>query len=541
MPSEITGHVSQAEWRWVILISVTFLLVSFLPFLVFAGLNPGADWQFMGAIHRPTDAAASMSRIVQGAEGYWLVDFVYTAAPQEHALIEPVYPLLGRLSQATLRSPVTIFHSVRLLAGFFMYLAIYQLAAAIWVKVRARREFFILAAVGSGLGWLAITVFYVRPSQLLDILVPQAFPFYAGLINVHFPLAIMSLSLLVAALLPVFRPGEVAEPGVNNNALMAFLTGMVLSLVYPDALLPVSAAFLGTMIVHQIEQGRITQREWRWGLWVLVPALPIVAYLFLSWLTNPVIQAWIVQRSVTLPSLWMLPVGIGLPLLVALPGLWRAVTKFEPDGDRFMLLWLVAMLGLAYLTGLKQSLLIGLMLPVAYFATRALEDVWLPRVNRLVRRRLYIVLIPLVTLSNLLMLILPLFPVLNGWQPRVPVLNEEYMVAMNWLEPRTTFDDVVLASDDVAMWLPVWAKSRTVYGHPAETINADEARQAVREWYTADNLTTCDRVLDDYRVSYVIVGPAELQIGDVRCTEQLELALSVGAVDVYRVPPVRLD
>jgi hypothetical protein len=544
MPSDYTGHVKRAEWRWVVLVSLTLLLISFLPFIIIAGLNPGSGWQFMGALHHPADAAASISRIVQGAEGRWLVDFLHTPIPQEGALVEPVYALLGHLSQVTLRSPVTMFHSVRLLAGFFMYLALYQLAASIWVKVRTRREFFVLAAIGSGLGWLYALLLPGQPAVLLDLEVPQAFPFYAGLINVHFPLAIMSLSLLVAALLPVFRPGELSEPGVNNSALSAFLAGLLLSLVYPDALLPVALAFAGSMVARWIGHRKVTVREWRWGLWVLVPALPIVSYLLLTLVTNPAMQTWLLQRGRDLPAVWMLPVGLGLPLLVALPGLWRGITEFEPDGDRFMLLWLLSMLLLSYLPGLGQSMLAGLMLPVAYFATRSLEDVWLKMINRLTRRRLYIVLIPLIAASHLLVLMLPLTPILSNWPPSGAILDDEYLAAMTWLEPRTDFDDVVLASPEVSMWIPVWTEARVVYGHPAETLNAPELRSQVYTWYTLDESTdetgdtaACDDLLRILAVDYVVVGFHERDIGAATCAGELEQVLSAGAVDVYQVPP----
>ncbi len=540
MPSEYTGHVTRAEWRWVVLVSLTLLVISFLPFIIIAGLNPGSGWQFMGAVHHPVDAAASLSRIVQGAEGRWLMDFLHTPIPQEGALVEPVYALLGHLSQLTLRSPVTMFHTVRLLAGLFMYLAIYQLAASIWLKVRTRREFFVLVVIGSGLGWLFTLLVPGSSALLLDLEVPQAFPFYAGLINVHFPLAIMSLALLVVALLPVFRPGELSEPGVNNSALTAFLAGLLLSLVYPDALLPVALAFTGSMITRWIGHRKVTVREWRWGLWVLVPALPIVSYLLLTLVTNPAMQTWLLQRGNDLPALWALPIGLGLPLLVALPGLWRGITQFEPDGDRFMLLWLLSMLVLSYLPGLGQSLLIGLMLPIAYFATRSLEDVWLKMVSRLMRRRLYIVLIPLIAASNLLVLMLPLTPIISGWPPSGSILDDEYLIAMTWLEPRTDFEDVVLASPEVGLWLPVWAKTRTVYGHPAETLNAQELRSQVQNWYTldaSDDTAACDNLLRVLEVDYVIVGFHERDIGDAACTDTLEQVLSVGAVAVYRVPP----
>jgi hypothetical protein len=50
-----------------------------------------------------------------------------------------------------------MFHVARVFASLFMYVALYQLAASIWSRVRARRVFFVVASIGAGLGSLKKT------------------------------------------------------------------------------------------------------------------------------------------------------------------------------------------------------------------------------------------------------------------------------------------------------------------------------------------------------------------------------------------------
>src|SRR5688500_8825855 len=147
--SSYTGFVTRSEWRWVFLVSITLLLFSFTPFIAIAILNPpNANWQFMGAIHDHQDSAASMARIRQGLEGQMLVQFAHTPEQHTGALIHPIYALLGQLSRLTIPSPILWFHLGRMIVSLFMYVAIYQLGASIWVKINTRQIFFVIASIG---------------------------------------------------------------------------------------------------------------------------------------------------------------------------------------------------------------------------------------------------------------------------------------------------------------------------------------------------------------------------------------------------------
>ncbi|MCA9914739.1 MAG: hypothetical protein KC496_15405, partial [Anaerolineae bacterium] len=194
MQTRITGHVVRSEWRWVIWMSVTLLLISFLPFLLLASFRPpGDDWQFMGVLHDHYDGAANLSRIQQGIDGNWLVDLRYSPEPYESALMQPIYTVLGQFARLTLPSPIMIFHLIRVLAAMLMFLTIYQLAASIWVKTRTRRIFFLIASVGSGLGWLAIFFGTAENMLLPDLVLPQLYPLYSANANVHYPLAMAAV------------------------------------------------------------------------------------------------------------------------------------------------------------------------------------------------------------------------------------------------------------------------------------------------------------------------------------------------------------
>jgi hypothetical protein len=224
---------------------------------------------------------------------------------------------------------------------------------------------------------------------------------------------------------------------------------------------------------------------------------------------------------------------MGLPLLVALPGIWRAIRRFEADGDRFMLLWLVAILIAMYLpTNVQRRFAVGLMLPLAYFAARALEDYWLPRLNRHWRYRLFAIIAPVMMFSNLFVLFTPILPVLIN-QPQNAsglFLWRDYLPAFDWIRIETEPTDVILAAPQVGTWLPGWAEATVVYGHPYETIDADAKREAVIDWYEG---VGCEDLLEAYDIAYVVYGPEEREIGEGACLNGLSLVARIGRIEIY--------
>jgi hypothetical protein len=174
-----------------------------------------------------------------------------------------------------------------------------------------------------------------------------------------------------------------------------------------------------------------------------------------------------------------------------------------------------------------------MMIPIAYFATRAIEDVWMPRIARRWRNLIFAVFVPLVAFSQILMLFLPVLPVVTGSPERAVgiFLPREYRDVFDWLRDHTRPDDVVLASPVVSAWIPGWAHARVVYGHPYETLNAEVKLAEVEDWYSGSS--ACAALLDAYNVRFVLYGDEERQLGDAPCLANLNLVARSGNVAIY--------
>lgn len=536
MQSGYTAHITPSEWRWVIFVSVGLVLFAFTPFLLmFLGNVPGVDWQFMGVLNNHRDGATYLSKMMLGMEGEWVVHFQHTPEDHSGAFIQVIYPILGHVARVTNLPLVVLFHVARVAASLFMYMAIYQLASSIWMRLRTRRIFFIVLAVGAGLGWLYAPLTGGKVDTP-DLSIPEAFPFYSSLVNVHFPLTLACLALLASIVIEALRPGVDEEPGVNNGGLVAALLSLALAFLYPQALVPIGAGLGIYIAIRWIRAGYPSMRELRWLLVVTLPAVPMAAYYLAVVMYNPAMAEWNSQNVTSAPSPLALLLGFGVPLLIALPGIYRALRRFEADGDQFMLIWLLVMLVTIYLpTNIQRRFAVGIMIPIVYFATRSLEDFWFQHINRRWRYRLFGLVIPIMMLTQIFVLLTPLLPLaINKPEDSQGLfLQRDYVAAFEWLQKRARLNDVVLASENVSLWLPSWAGMRVVYGHPYETLEAEVKQQQVLDWFDSGTSSDCDALLNRYNIRFVVVGPQERALGETDCPNRLTTVFTYGSVTIY--------
>ncbi|MDZ4767804.1 MAG: hypothetical protein SGJ24_01630 [Chloroflexota bacterium] len=526
-----TTYITPKEWRWLITVSSLLALLVFAP-LMWVALRGTENWQFMGALHNYRDGATYLSKIELGYSGSWLVYFQHTPEDHAGAFIQVLYLALGHLARVISVSPLIAFHVARLGAALIMYIALYQFAAVMWSRIRTRRTFFVIASIGSGFGWLLAPLLQTETFPDFALL-PEAYSFFSTLVNVHFPLTFAVLALLAAMLILALRPGLTATTSIFIYPSIIIFS-LLLALLYPQALVPIAAALTAytALLFWRRHPGALYSL--RLLLTLTLPALPFAAYYALTVRYNPMMAAWNAQNLTPPPSLPVMLLGFGLPLLLAIPAIFRAARRFELDGDRLLLLWIAAILVAVYLpttTGRRYA--VGMIIPIAYFATRAIEDVWLRYVARRWRTFIFVLVSMVIAISPMIMLFLPIVSALVGY-PQAAVgifLERDYAVAFGWLRDRTDAADVVLASPVVSTWIPGWVGSRVVAGHPYETLNAVEKEASVRAWYAGT--AECSALIAPFNIKYVIVGPQERAIGTTACIDTMRVAAVIDDVTIY--------
>ncbi|NWF69841.1 MAG: hypothetical protein HXY40_12220 [Chloroflexi bacterium] len=553
MQSRYAVHIIiPAEWRWVIFAGSGLVLLAFLPFLwVALSSSAQSNWQFMGMIGvNYRDGATYLAKMLQGVDGSWTVQFLHTPEAHDGFFLQALYLLLGHAARLGGLPIVVMFHIARVGAALFMYLAIYQLGATIWMRVRTRRIFFVIASVGAGFGWLfLLLVPNAADAAVPDISIPEAFPLFSTYVNVHFPLTIAFLSLLASVFIVAFRPGMEELPGLSNGGVLVILLTLLLGLLYPQTLVPLGSALILLFIIRSLRQKRFDQHTFYWSLLLLLPAAPLFVYYKVITDTNPILAEWNRQNVTLAPNPLVLVIGLGLPLLLALPAIYRALRRFEADGDQLMLAWLVAMLVAIYFpSDIQRRFAAGIMLVIAYFATRAVEDFWFNYIARRWRTRAFVLALPVMAFSQIFILIGPVLALLIGNPQAVAgmVLERDYRAVFQWLRDNGEQGDIILASPNVSIWLPGWTGERVIYGHPFETMQADQKRAAVVAWYTSSSAEECTALLNGaytlttgYTVRYILVGPEERALGsdltavESQCLDSVQWVARIGEVDIY--------
>lgn len=509
------ADVSTQEWRWVVFFGGLFVILTLIPY-AWAMAISGDSWRFLGILTNPQDGATYFSKIRQGMNGNWLFELRYTPEKHDPAGMFSFYLLLGHIARLLNFSPVVVFHLARLATSLFMFTALYQLGAKVWQRIRPRRLFFFLASIGSGLGWLAI-IFFGADDLAPDLNVPEAFPLYAAYINPHFPLSIGCLALLTSIILQVYRPGFEEAPTAENGGLPVIVYSIILAIIQPPALVGIGGALMAFILISSYRQREIPWHEIRWAAMILLPAFPVLLYYMLVFQTNDMFSRFNEQNITPSPNILLTLSGYGILLILAIPGIVRAVRRFERDGDQFMLLWLVVNIIAIYIPySLQRRFLIGLIIPIVYFAVRSLEDYWFDHIKKGWQGVILILAFMLLIPSNIIVLGIPLYGAVANRESGADagiLLNKDYIEVYDWLADVGHKDEVALAATNTSLWLPARTDLRVVYGHPFETVPAEKRENQMKDFFSGRDCTTlfeADRL--NFEISYVIYGPLEREI-----------------------------
>jgi hypothetical protein len=93
--------------------------------------------------------------------------------------------------------------------------------------------------------------------------------------------------------------------------------------------------------------------------------------------------------------------------------------------------------------------------------------------------------------------------------------------ALVWIKENSRNEDIILAKPELSVFIPNIAERRVVYGHPFETIHAEQQKKAVTGYYSGKmNPAETEAFLKDNRIRYIMFeldnGANTLQIAEER-------------------------
>lgn len=496
---------ARRDGSFVLSIILFVIAVTGIPYLL-AATTAAPDFAFGGFLLNPIDGNSYLAKMQLGWQGEWLFTLPYSSEPGAGALLFTFYIFLGHLSRLTGLPLLITFHLVRLVSLVVMLLALHRFLRAVFPDPAMQRMAFGLAALGSGMGWLALPL----GSLTSDFWVAEAYPFLSAYANPHFPLGL-------ALLLSILTLPNRAAPGADwHSGLLgewpAGIAAFLLALVSPFGVviaLMVLGAFAALEALSPNSKNRIPPGDSIKNLilgrfaWVLLGGGPLL--LNYSWVaaSHPQLSAWNAQNLTPSPPMWDLVLSLSPALILALPGGWWAVRRGNAE-QRILVVWAVLGLLLMYLPlGLQRRFIQGLYVPLVGLAVLGVALLTQPRAR--VYKSLVIALFALALPTNLIILMLAG----HGIQTRDPwlYLSAGESQALSWLATHTPQEALVLAAPQTGLFIPAHSGRRVFYGHPFETIDAERRAALVRAYFIGDPESEAGLLLD--RADYVFVGPRE--------------------------------
>lgn len=462
------------------------LLIS-LPF-VYAFQSGNAESIFGGFLINPIDGHSYLAKMQQGFQGEWRFVLPFTAEPGQGAYLFLFYLGLGHIARVSHLPLIFVFHGFRIFGSVLLIWSLQKLFKNMFSERNDQNLALLMSVVGSGLGWVAI----LAGMFTSDFWVAEIYPFLSMYTNPHFALG---LALLVFSLIP-----EDKSFHWKKIAL-----GIVLGIVQPFAVV-IGVLVLSGMVITGIKgKGSLIENtkssSYFWSLLGLaIGGGLILIYQYWSILADPVLRYWNQQNVTSSPGLMDLLISLSPCLVLAGLGLKRA---WREESGKMMVIWSLASLLLALMPwNLQRRFLTGIYVPLAGLSVFGIKEI---AARKWISYRY--------TAISVLLLIIPtnFIIVFSGVQAAAVQDSKIYLDVnlangLDWINKNTKPDSLILANSQTGLYIPSQTGRRVVYGHPFETIHAEEELKFLEEYFVKPKDTQYyKKQLEERNIDYLFL------------------------------------
>ena len=496
---------------------IVFLFLITLPY-VYALRVAGDEYIFGGFLLNPIDGNSYLAKMYEGWRGELRFTLPYTAEKSSGGYLFLLYLSLGQIARIVGESRILLFHLARIIASLLMLASLHRFLTFTLEDHRVKLTAFSIAALGGGLGWIAL-LFGLFTS---DFWVAEGYPFLASFANPHFPLGI-------ALLLYLFTFAENKRPEILEVWWRNLFAPFLLGLVMPFGVILALLVLLGLAVwelyprFNQFKESTIVRRTF----WIFLGGAPVLLYDL--WVINQdwLLAIWNAQNKTPSPTLIDLLFSLSPVLLLAiftLPWAFRS----ESRNIRLLVVWSLVGLVLLYIPwGLQRRFMMGIFIPLSTLAAIGLGKI-------AKSARMYTLLTILLILFIIPTNIIVLLASIHGAEKhdnQLYLTKEEYQ-AYQWIEANTPPDSIILAAPDDGLMIPGYTGRRVFYGHPFETPDAGQELIRVTSFFQSDFNHT-NPLLN--QADYLFVGPRERNLGWNSSPDMLQVVYKNPQVTVYQV------
>lgn len=540
-------RIDAREWAWVFIVAAVIILMSTLPY-VFGHYFQTPEKIFNGAVNNRQDYAVYITMMKLGARGEWSNRFMFSSEAPRGAYLRMGYIFLGHVSRVLGLGLELTYHIARVFFGYIACIAIYFLIANCFPELYWRRTAFILAIIGSGLGWIQLMIkWWPEPGiSPIDFWFMDPYIFFGLLTFPHF----MAVTALISAMLG-FSISFISDPAWWKWVL-TMLCSLLIQTINPLAVILGDIAVFGAFVVRWWQQGRIIRRDLSFLLTLTFFQMPLLLYNVKVIVSDSTWRKFVDQNVTLSPPIIYYLLGFFIFWPFVWMGIWsflnqitrtRSLSETYPNllVEGSVMCWLVLAMFLAYSpVNLQRRFMHAYTLPLAILAIVGLRDILFPWIRKYmpnwIASRSQFIAILIVFFASISSIALVLSSILYLSQRPSNLYDSAHLVrAVDWIGSQADTGDVVLSGELTGQLVASRIGIPVYLGHPIETLCYKQKSADVDEFYKSQSNIDLIRSAG---VRWIIHGPSEREIG-VISQDKIHLYMQdvyhVGDVTVYKV------
>ncbi len=496
---------------------VLLIVVSAVPCL--AGFISGtSELIYSGVVFNPIDGYSYLAKMEIGRSGDWLFTLPFTPDPGEGRLLYPFYIAAGQLQRIIHVNTSNWFNILRLAAYGFLLWTIARLVQTVFKDLgHLKSVSFLVISASGGLGWMLLPFGKFGA----DFWVAEAYPFLSSLANPHFPL---SLGLAVGVLL--LLSGEFSPA----RAFLAGVCGLFMSILSPFGFAVMAAVASLSWVWEKVERHHTSAVS---VIGFILSGLPYSIYQYWAVQSTPQFSAWTAQNQTPSPAFWDVLLSFSPWVILTAIGVKFLFEQRENRIVRKLIVWVVVGLLMTIIPfNLQRRFLFGMFIPITVLGIKALPLA--AEKIKMSTSRLWMICLVLSFLTPVFLFTMTVFaPVSHN---PLYFYHSDELKAIEWLSTQSGQPVSVLASSETGLLVPSVKRVRVLYGHPFESLNAENNKLAVNQFFSGTmDKNNCRELIISNHINWILVGPRENLLGESSLIRRIEPDKKFGDVSLYSV------
>lgn len=476
--------------------TIIIFLVHFLPFF-------HSENTYMGIPFNVVDTNTYLSDMRQASTGKILFSNDFTSEVTPSIQFNPLWLMMGWLS--IIFSPIFTWYTVKLIALILFFFSLNKIINLL--KITQQGIAWILVLFGSGIGYVFQILHYGFGFKLFgsaDVGIPSSNSISLHLAPVHFAISVSLMILIVYYYYSFWK-----NKNWKTFLIFSSLTFVLGFIHLFDVITLAVAFFLYSLLL--LKQGRKIKDLILYNVIYGLFNIPPFLYTFYIFVINTTYANWNSQNLLLSPKLLHLFFGFLIPMLLAISFISFKKVFLKKDLSNIEILlvcWSVSSILLMYSPfNIQRRFIEGLNIPIMILAALGLD---------LIKETAIKIKIPnIVTYFFVTVFVILAIPTSIYWAGKVYInvdkiydgdyfvpayLSQDEMKVLDWISTNVS-DSNILASYTLSNYIPRISDNRVYIGHWAQTVNFEEKKDIVNDFYSTLNF----ELLTNTGVEYIIL------------------------------------